>query len=143
MTLEGTSKAPRKFTLGEISVRVTLALTNALTDELLCSDDELVAYIQKVTSALRDLGLIKKEKSDYNFVQDVLAYRVLNPKVDNGLLQDLYNKGTYTITLTSDEHKAFKGLVNPRSESQPTWTIKKGIKGDSNSSYSSNFGTIK
>tara|TARA_Y100001963_G_scaffold137892_1_gene202069 strand:+ start:183 stop:656 length:474 start_codon:yes stop_codon:yes gene_type:complete len=143
MSTEGTTNSPRKFTLTEISDRVKLALTNNITEELDCTIEELEEYTNQVASKLRSLGRIKKEMSDYNLVQEILAYRVLNPKVDSGLLQDLYNKGTYTITITPEEKKVIRNLINPRSETNKTWTIKKGLKGEVNSTYSSNFGTIK
>tara|TARA_Y100000310_G_C20614274_1_gene779760 strand:+ start:995 stop:1459 length:465 start_codon:yes stop_codon:yes gene_type:complete len=140
LTIEGTTAAPKKFTLGEIRGRVTIALTNPLDQKLLVNEETLEKYVSEVETKMRDLGRIKKEKSDYNFAQSLLAYRVLNPKVDNALVQSLYNDGKWSIELTKDEHKAWIECVNKPNETRKTWTL---AKGEGECSYSSNFGTIK
>ena len=126
----------------EIYDRVRVALTNTLTDKLDVTEEVFDEYCLHVMQELRKLDRIKKEHSDYNFAQSLLSYRVDNPKADSGLIQDLYSKGTYTITLDKDEHKSFMECVNPKSESNQTWTLQKGST-DKNCSFSRNYGEKK
>ena len=89
MNMEGTTKAPRKFTVGEIFERVNSAFLLAPNEEM----EEKVKEI--VLTKLRESGKIKKEMSNYNLAQEIIAYRVLNPKTDNSLLPSLCNSRSH------------------------------------------------
>ena len=96
MRLEGTSKAPRKFTLVEISERVSQAF-------LVSPNEEMEGMVLEfVIDGLRKEGRIKKEKSDYNASQALLSYIVLSNVDDNGLVGSLVKDGKYSITLTQE-----------------------------------------
>ena len=136
MRTEGTSGNPRKFTLLEIAQRVELAFLVSPNDKL----QDVV--LSSVTDALRDLGRIKKEKSDYNFAQTLISYRVLNNVDINALIGSLYSKGSYSIELTEEETKQFRECVNVPSESSKQYTLTKGHSGES-CSFSPNYGSIK
>ena len=141
MRLEGTSKAPRKFTLVEISERVSQAF-------LVSPNEEMEGMVLEfVIDGLRKEGRIKKEKSDYNASQALLSYIVLSNVDDNGLVGSLVKDGKYSITLTQEEHQAFCKYVITPSENvqlgnQATYTLKKGETEDT-CTYSPNYGTKK
>ena len=136
MNLEGTTKAPRKFTIFEISERVSSAFLVSPNEEM----EEMVKEI--VLSKLRESGKVKKEMSNYNLAQEIIAYRVLNPKTDNSLLPSLCNTRKFTIEITEEEQTVLLGLVNLRN-GNGVHTIQKGFNEDSICSYSANFGEIK
>ena len=136
MNLEGTTKAPRKFTVGEIFERVNSAFLLAPNEEM----EEKVKEI--VLTKLRESGKIKKEMSNYNLAQEIIAYRVLNPKTDNSLLPSLCNSRKFTIEITEEEQTELRKLVNLRN-GNGVHTIQKGFNEESVCSYSANFGEIK
>ena len=102
--------------------------------------EELVREI--VLTKLRESGKVKKEMSNYNLVQEIIAYRVLNPKTDNSLLPSLYNSRIFTIEITEEEQTQLRKLVNLRN-GIGVHTIQKGFNEDSICSFSANFGEIK
>jgi len=136
MNMEGTTKAPRKFTVGEIFERVNSAFLLAPNEEM----EEKVREI--VLTKLRESGKIKKEMSNYNLAQEIIAYRVLNPKTDNSLLPSLCNTRKFSIEITEEEQSVLLGLVNLRN-GNGVHTIQKGLDGNTICSYSANFGEIK
>ena len=136
MNLEGTTKAPRKFTIFEISERVSSAFLVSPNEEM----EEMVKEI--VLTKLRESGKIKKEMSNYNLAQEIIAYRVLNPKTDNSLLPSLCNSRKFTIEITEEEQRVLLSLVNLRN-GNGVHTIQKGLDGNTICSYSANFGEIK
>ena len=110
MSLEGTSKSPRKFSLGEITNRVNQAF-------LVSPNDKLEAIVlEKVTSELRDLGRIKKEQSNYTLPQSILSYRILNPKSNDNVIASLFNSGSYSIKLNDEELKEFRQHIEKPSD---------------------------
>ena len=123
MNMEGTTKAPRKFTIGEISERVGNAFLGRENEE----QEEKV--IELVLDSLRKSGKIKKEMSNYNLAQEIIAYRVLNPKTDNSLLPSLCNTRKFTIEITEEEQSVLVGLVNLRN-GNGVHTIQKGLDGN-------------
>jgi len=136
MNMEGTTKAPRKFTVGEIFERVSTAFFLSPNEEM----EEKVREI--VLTKLRESGKIKKEMSNYNLAQEIIAYRVLNPKTDSSLLPSLCNSRKFTIEITEDEQTQLRKLVNLRNGSG-VHTIQKGLDGNTICSFSANFGEIK
>ena len=136
MNLEGTTKAPRKFTIFEITERVSFAFKVQPNEEM----EERVREI--VLTKLRESGKVKKEMSNYNLAQEIIAYRVLNPKTDNSLLPSLCNTRKFTIEITEEEQTVLLGLVNLRN-GNGVHTIQKGFNEDSICSFSANFGEIK
>ena len=138
MNMEGTTKAPRKFTTGEISERVATALLGREN----ITEESQVKVMELVLDGLRKSGKIKKEMSNYNLAQEIIAYRVLNPKTDNSLLPSLCNSRKFTIEITEEEHSVLLGLVNLRN-GNGVHTIQKGLDGNTICSYSANFGEIK
>lgn len=110
MSLEGTSKSPRKFSLGEITNRVNQAF-------IVSPNDKLEAIVlEKVTNELRELGRIKKEQSNYTLPQSILSYRILNPKSNDNVIASLFNSGSYSIKLNEEELKEFRQNVEKPSE---------------------------
>ena len=138
MNLEGTTKSPRKYTITEIAERVKLAFLVSPNEEL----ESLVCEV--VTDALRKANKIKKAKSDYNFAQSLLAYKVLSNVNENSLIASLYKNGKWSIQLTQEEHKEFCKFVNLPSESRKQYTMVKGEGENAPScSFSPNFGSFK
>jgi len=141
MRLEGTSKAPRKFTLGEIAERVGQVF-------LLQPNEEMETMVlELVIEGLRKEGRIKKEKSDYNDAQTILSYRILSNIDENGLIASLVKNGKYSITLTPEEYQEFvKYVVTPKENEQEgnkaLYSFKKGDTNDT-CTFSPNYGTKK
>ena len=104
------TKNPTKFTTTEIIEDCNMV--GLVTDEQQALVNELVIQ------ALRDNNRIKKEgSSSYRMPHTLLSYIVLDCKTNSGLVGQLYQKKTYTITLSDEDHKLFVENVEPPSKS--------------------------
>jgi hypothetical protein len=103
------TKNPTKYTHLEVIENVNMM--GLITDEQQTLVNDLVLQV------LRDAKRIKAEgSSTYRFPHILLSYGVLDSKTNSGLVAQLYEKKTYTVSLTDEEHKLFIENVEPPSK---------------------------
>ena len=104
------TKNPTKYT--HIEVIESVSMMGLITDEQQTTINDIVLQV------IRDAKRIKAEgSSTYRFPHTLLSYVILDTKTNSGLIGQLYEKKTYTITLSDEDHKLFVENVEPPSES--------------------------
>ena len=113
------TKNPTKYT--------TTDITDACDMMGLVTDEQHTLINDLVLQVIRDAKRIKAEgSSTYRFPHTLLSYTVLDSKSNSGLIGQLYEKKTYTITLSNEDHKLFgENVEKPSKENGNRWKFVK------------------